>query len=304
MYNHKPRVSIGLPVYNGERFLREMLDSLLAQTYTDFELIISDNASTDRTEEICRPYAIEDQRIHYYRNERNIGVGGNFNRVFDLSSGDYFKWASADDICKPEHLARCLRVLDNDDTVVLAYPKTVFIDKDGNVLDINDPGWDLRSEATCERLRYVIYARHWVNCHYGLIRAAALSKTRLMPSYPGGDFRLLAELSLLGKFIEIPDYSFCRRIHPGALSQNTTKVSWAMEFRAEDAERICLPVWNLSIDYLITITKSELSLRYKFSLLSSLVRSMYRDHTRLFQELRAGFMFYWDRLDPRTSRVR
>jgi glycosyltransferase involved in cell wall biosynthesis len=302
MKSRKPRVSIGLPVYNGERFLRETLDSLLAQTYTDFELIISDNASTDRTEEICRVYAAKDPRVHYYRNPTNIGVGGNFNRVFEMSSGDYFKWASADDVCKTEHLARCVRVLDTDDTVVLAYPKTVFIDKDGNVLDINDPGWDLRSEATCERLRYVIYAGHWVNCHYGLIRVAALSKTRLIPSYPGGDFRLLAELSLIGKFIEIPDYSFYRRIHPGALSQNTTKVNWAMEFRMEDAERMCLPLWNLNIDYLITITKSELGLRYKLSLLGSLVRSMCRGHTRLFQELRAGFMFYWDRLGSRTSR--
>src|SRR5262249_32985361 len=121
MNSRKPRVSIGLYVYNGARFLEDTLDSLLAQTYTDFELIISDNASTDRTEEICRTYAAKDQRVRYYRSKKNVGVGRNCNRVFELATGDYFKWATADDLCKPELVARCLELLENDRPVVLAY---------------------------------------------------------------------------------------------------------------------------------------------------------------------------------------
>ena len=292
MNRRKPRVSVGLPVYNGERFLEETLGSLLAQTYTDFELIISDNASTDRTEEICRIYAAKDKRVRYYRNAKNIGADRNFNRVFELSTGDYFKWASADDLCQPEHLARCLEVLDNDDTIVLAYPKTRFIDESGKALDLNDPGWDLRSEAAHERLRYVIRAGHWVNPHYGLIRAEALSKTRLMPNYPGGDYGLLAELSLRGKFVEIPEHLFFRRIHPAASSQNAMNLAWTMEFHTGDRGRICLPFWHLSIDHFITIIKSELSVSYKVSLLGSLARGMWWRHSRLWQEAKIGFVLY------------
>ena len=302
MKSRKPRVSIGLPVYNGQRFLRETLDSLLAQTYSDFELIISDNASTDGTEEICSAYVAKDQRVHYFRNAMNIGVDPNFNRVFELSTGDYFKWASADDLCKPEHLARCLAVLDNDDTVVLASTKTRFIDESGKILDIDDPGWDLRSDAAHERLRYVIHAGHWMNATFGLMRASALAKTRLIASYPKGDYRLLAELSLRGKFVEIPEYLFFRRLHPGASSQNTTNLRWTAEFHTGNSGRLCLPFSNLSVDYLITIIKSELSVRYKLFLVGSVVRRIWWGHRRLLEELKIALIFYWNRVYPKMPR--
>src|SRR5262249_35001009 len=150
----------------------------------------------------------------------------NYNRVFRESSGAYFKWAAADDLCRPEFLARCAAVLENDPTVVLAYPKASFIDAKGFPIEESDPGWDLRSDSVVERLRYVISSCHWVNAHYGLIRRQALAATRLFPTYVGGDYRLLAELSLLGKFLEIPDYLLMRRIHPAASSQNRTDVAW------------------------------------------------------------------------------
>src|SRR5690349_16638091 len=90
----KPRVSVGVPVRNGERFLVETLESLLAQTYTDFELIISDNASTDNTEAICREYAARDPRVRYYRSPQDVGLANNYNSLFARSEGDYFKWAA------------------------------------------------------------------------------------------------------------------------------------------------------------------------------------------------------------------
>jgi len=289
MNNRRPRVSIGLPVYNGERFLGKALDSLLAQTYSDFELIVSDNASTDGTADICHRYAQQDRRIRYCRNTENIGAGRNFNRVFELSSGEYFKWASADDLCRPEHLARCLDVLDNDDAVVLAYPKASFIDENGRLLNIDDPGWDLRSQAAHERLRFAISACHWVNALDGLIRARALAKTRLMPSYSGGDYRLLAELSLEGKFVEIPERFFLRRIHSGASSQQWTNFGWTMEFHSGNRSAAVLPFLHLSCDHLVTILKSGLSVRYKASLILSLMRSMWRQHGRIQYEF-IGFM--------------
>ena len=104
MTEKKPRVSIGLPVYNAERFLEQALDGILAQTYIDFELVICDNASTDGTQAICQRYAALDPRIKYHRNPQNIGVSRNFNRAFELSCGEYFKWCCHDDIPAPTFL--------------------------------------------------------------------------------------------------------------------------------------------------------------------------------------------------------
>src|SRR5262252_3377793 len=118
---HRPTVSVGLPVYNGERYLEESIDSILAQTYTDFELIISDNASTDRTECICRRYAAADARVRYYRNERNIGGYPNHSRVFSLARGRYFRFAAHDDVCDRQLLARCVEALELHPEAVLSY---------------------------------------------------------------------------------------------------------------------------------------------------------------------------------------
>ena len=108
MTQNKPRVSIGLPIYNGENLVIETLDSFLSQTFSDFEVIISDNGSIDRTQQICEDYAAKDGRIKYYRNLKNLGVAPNLNRVFELSSGEYFKWADHDDLLAPDFLLRCV----------------------------------------------------------------------------------------------------------------------------------------------------------------------------------------------------
>lgn len=134
MINNKPYISIGLPVYNGENFLRETLDSILAQTFKDFELIISDNASTDNTAAICRAYASQDRRVCYYRNEHNLGAAPNYNRVFELSNGKYFKWAAHDDLYAPEYLEQCIKILESNSEIVLCYSPVIFIDNQGKEL--------------------------------------------------------------------------------------------------------------------------------------------------------------------------
>ena len=140
-----PRVSIGLTVFNSERSLDESIQSLLAQTFQDFELIVSDNASTDRTRQIALSYAAQDDRVKYMRNRMNIGVAGNFNQAFRLSSGEFFKWAAYDDLCAQDFLLRCIEVLDRDPDVVLAYPRTVGIDEHGRTTFPHAPGPDLTS---------------------------------------------------------------------------------------------------------------------------------------------------------------
>jgi glycosyltransferase involved in cell wall biosynthesis len=215
---NKPRVSIGMPVFNGEKYLEEALDSILAQTYRDFELIISDNASTDRTQQICRQYAAKDSRIRYYRNERNLGCPRNFNRVFELSSGELFKWAAYDDVHAPEFLQKCVSVLNKDPSVVLCHSKTGCIDEYGHFLGNYDHRtlWRIGSWKPHERFGDLISIGYPKGIVYGVGRASAFRKTPLLGGYIGADRNLLAEIGLMGRIIEVPEYLFFRRDHPEA----------------------------------------------------------------------------------------
>ena len=225
-----PRVSIGVPVYNGERYIAETLDSLLAQTFEDFELIICDNASTDRTEHICRTYAERDARIRYVRNAENFGAARNYRRAFELSSGEYFRWANCDDLFAPEGLARCVEVLDREPSVVLTYPKTKLIDEQGGVISEYEDGLHLQSSKASERFALLFSKLSHVNVIYGLMRANVLRHTGLLRNFPEGDIPLVAELTLYGKFWEIPEFLFYRRFHPAASSSYQDDVSRTQEF--------------------------------------------------------------------------
>lgn len=216
-----PYVCIGLPVFNGEKYLAESLDSLLAQTYGDFELIISDNASTDRTREICTDYALNDARIRYHRNGRNLGGAANHNLVFRMSNARYFKWGSYDDLLAPEFLERCVKVLDTSPDVVLCYPKTVLIDSHGKLIGKYEDGLDLRQARPHDRLANLILNLGFVNAVSGLIRSDVLAKTKLQELYVASDIVLLMELCLLGKFYEVPEHLFFRRDH----ENNVRKIS-------------------------------------------------------------------------------
>ena len=239
MSSRYPRVSIGLPVYKGENFIRETIDSLLGQSFEDFELVICDNASPDRTEEICRTYAKQDKRVRYFRNEKNIGAAQNCNRTFTLSSGQYFKWSAHDDICAPEYLAQCVAVLDRDPSVVLCHTKTRFINADGSLTEFDpaskaftdnsgahwylDPPRRLNSPKPHERLNdFLLYTRIVFEI-FGVIRREALENTELFRNYYASDRALLADLILRGRFFELPDELFFRRCHPQQASQSSMK---------------------------------------------------------------------------------
>lgn len=151
-----PRVSVGMPVYNGERFVGQALDSLVAQSFTDLEIVISDNASDDGTAAICAEYVRRDARVRYVRSAHNVGLAKNFERVVALSAGHYFKLANADDLCSPDLVARCVEVLDRDPEVVLCYGKTTLIDGEGQTLRPYEDRLGLRSASVAERFRQVL----------------------------------------------------------------------------------------------------------------------------------------------------
>ena len=263
MKKNKPRVSIGMPVYNGELFLKEALDSILAQTFKDFELIISDNGSTDGTQEICKAYAARDQRIRYYRNDQNLGGAWNFNRVFELSTGEYFRWACHDDVCEPELLERCIEVLEHKPSVVLCYPKTIIIDEHGKHIEYYPDNLNLCFPIPHKRYkRFHEHYRYGARCNalFGVMRTSILKMTPLIGSYPSSDVILLAELALLGEYYEIPEYLFFRREHAqtSVRAQPTFRQRLAWYDPAKKGQ-LHLTRWKWFFEYLAAIRRVQMS---------------------------------------------
>ena len=215
MSEGQPRLSIGVPVFNGERFLAAAIQSALDSSFSDFELIISDNGSTDGTEGIARGFAERDHRVRYLRNATNIGPIANFNRVFRASSGEYFKWLAYDDLCGPDLLARCVEVLDGDPTIVLCSGRYVEIDENGDPIAEQPYRLDLTSSRPHIRLGELMCTSRGHPIMFGVIRAGTLRNTRLLANYHGSDRAMLAELTLHGRFVELPDVLWSSRDHPG-----------------------------------------------------------------------------------------
>ena len=244
-----PRLTIGLPVYNGENFLAESIESLLGQSYVDYELIISDNASTDSTPEICKHYQGVDSRITYIRHPVNIGAAPNHNFVVHQANGELFKWASHDDLYAPDLLTRCIRVLDEHPDVVLAHSWTAVVDGSGTV--IMAPRYQLRtaSPSPAERFRSVLFDDGGDD-DGGVIRTAVLRRTALNGSYYRADRTIVAELALLGRFYHVPDWLYFRRDHPERAERAFRTVrTWCANLDPRRADRIRNPAIRLYAEY-------------------------------------------------------
>jgi len=216
MMSTQPLVSVAVPVYNGERYLRATLDSILNQTWRNLELIICDNCSTDGTEKICREYAERDPRVRYFRADRNLGPARNFNRAVPLARGRYFKWNAADDLCAPTFIEECVAMLEADTSLVLAYPRTIQIDSEGKEVGRVEyqPTYDRqRAWRRLARLLFVDHRRHGAHELYGVIRLDWLNKTSLCGAHVRADSVLLAKLALLGGFGQVEQYLFLNRDH-------------------------------------------------------------------------------------------
>lgn len=222
-----PLLSIGLPVRNGEPHLTTMIDSILAQTFTDFELIISDNHSTDRTPGLCAAYAARDRRVRYCPVEENIGAIPNHNRTIELARGRFFKVAGHDDMLAPTFLARCMEALEQAPDAVVAYPRTMFIDANGEQLGMDTISLATApSESVRHRLETFFPRISYINPLFGVIRIDALRRTRRYQAFLKSDQVLIAELLMLGRFVEVPDILFFRRLHPASsLRANPTKAA-------------------------------------------------------------------------------
>jgi glycosyltransferase involved in cell wall biosynthesis len=271
---NKPRVSIGLPVFNAEKYLDQAIKSILEQTYLDLELIISDNASTDRTQEICSAYAAKDPRVRYFRNEMNLGAAPNFNRVFELSATEYFKWAPYDDFIAPNFVSQCVEILDHNPNVVLCYSKMKIVDEKNEFVVDYDPGPDTTSTQPHQRFRNLLLNPEYAVQQMGLIRSDVLRKTELMGSYPSSDEVFLAQLALFGEFYEIPERLYFYRRHSDQSTQGDLKVQRArvLFFDTSLKGKIILPKWLYFFACLRVIRQVPISAGEKLFCYSHMLR--------------------------------
>lgn len=260
-----PRVGLGLPVYNGAEYIGQALDALLAQTFRDFEIVICDNASDDDTDAICRAYAERDPRIRYYRNDRNRGVAYNFRRVFELSRGEYFKWAVHDDLCEPTYLERCVEVLDREPSALLCYPKTILIDGRGREIEPFEDRMDLPHARPHERLAHLHRYLRLCHCGLGLIRSEMLRRTRLIDGFESSDVVLLEELAMMGRFREHPEPLYRRRIHDASsFGAYTSAAEYAARMDPANRGRYAMPRTTLFRESFRSIARAPISRRQKW----------------------------------------
>jgi glycosyltransferase involved in cell wall biosynthesis len=242
-----PRLSIGLPVYNGEQFLSEALDSLLGQSYEDFELIVSDNASTDGTADICRRYAEQDSRIRYIRQSRNIGLIANHNFVVQEARGELFKCAAYDDLYGRELLQLCVEALDGDPDAVLAHSWSAMIDASGNILGTFGHGVAMDSLRAADRFRNVLFEGGH-DYEYGVIRTQSLRQMMGLGSYHHADRMFNTELALHGRFHQVSGWLYFRREHAGRPPQTVRER--CVTFDPRRADRLRHPAVRLYVEYL------------------------------------------------------
>lgn len=259
-----PTVTIGLPVYNGERFVRQTLESILQQTYTDFELLVADNASTDSTLSICREFASRDPRVRILTSDVNQGAAPNYNRLVNEAAGKYFRWIGHDDLMAPTFLALCVGYLETHPEVVLCYPSTRPIDGQGNSLS-REPEDTLAITATRPSLRLRQYfessfLNRQCNAVLGVVRTEVLRRTGLIGSYTASDKVLLAELALQGPFKQLPEVLFFRRYHQqSSLSTHPNPAERDGWFNSQKRSRRTFLQWMWFAKFFGCIRRARLS---------------------------------------------
>jgi glycosyltransferase involved in cell wall biosynthesis len=266
--SNSPLVSLGLPVYNGERFLAQLLDSVLLQTHENFELIISDNASTDGTVEICEDYAKRDARIAVHRSITNRGSAWNHGRVRDLATGAYFKWLGADDVMDPRFLEMTLTAVLSQPDVVNAYPMTIVIDDSGTELLRSGAALPIDSPDIAVRFGTLIQIQPATNCmFYGLFRRSLMDRARPMGAFLAADRCMLAELSLHGRYVRVEEFLMYRRIHA---AHRTRTQSQEQAIYVPQSRGLQLRDFGVLRESLISVARAPIALPTKLRLLRTI----------------------------------
>lgn len=232
-----PRVTLAMPVFNGENFVEDALASLVSQSFDDLEVVITDNGSTDRTPEIVASFAERDPRVRYFRNSSNLGAAANYNRGLDLARGEFLKWCAHDDLIDPRHVEKLVTTLDANPSASLVYGRTICIDEDGEEIEtVGAEAPELVSDNADERFYSAIVNAGTCFQIFGMYRTADLKKSTKHRPYYGSDRALLAEMALFGKHIRAPEAIFYNREHASRSINIADKVARS-QWQNGDASR-------------------------------------------------------------------
>jgi glycosyltransferase involved in cell wall biosynthesis len=236
-----PRITLAMPVYNGEAFIETAIKSILKQSFSDLELVITDNASVDGTEAICRRLAEADSRIRYYRNEKNLGAAANYNLGYEYARGEFFKWCAHDDYISENYVEAAVAALDRDREAIMAYGRSEMIDAMGRPAEAESAVLEgLDNPDAAWRFLKVVRTGGSCSAIFGVFRRASLALSLLHRPYYSSDRALLAEMALLGRFILVPGIVFYNRAHPNRSMSLTDRVARMMWQNAASGKKIAL----------------------------------------------------------------
>ena len=290
-----PIISIGMPVYNGAEWLEASIESILDQTLKNFELIISDNDSSDSTGNICEKFASADTRIRYIRQPVNIGASANYSFVFRAARTPYFKWASANDICHETFLELCVSELESRPDLAVCFPRTQLF---ANHPDDGQDYFDdliLLDDNPCKRLKKFLRNIKLNNVMNGVIKSEVLEKTSLIKPYYSSDIVLMAEVSLYGKFAEIPKALYFRRMDEKTSTSLMSEEKVREHYDPRKKSSMLFQSWHLEIGYLSAALRAPLNVRERACVLSVVLRGVWWSRAELAADVREAFQKWGSR---------
>ena len=280
-----PKVSIGVPAYNSAATLGSSLESLLGQTFGDFELIVSDNASTDATREVAEGFAQRDSRVRYVRQAENIGANGNYSYLARAARGTYFKWASSSDLCAPTFVEKCVEALEKDPDAVTAAPRTSLFSGNLDAAVPYEHDIELLDALPSARLRRLNATLRLNNAMNGLVRAEALRRTRLIEPYYQADIVLIGNLALLGKIIRVDEHLFYRRMDVATSTVLQDDEAWRRHHYPKLSASVLFQSWKRSAGWLRACLVAPLPAAEKARVFAYCLRMCNWNRRDLWQDL-------------------
>jgi len=280
----KPFISIAMTVFNSASFLAKSIESLLSQDYENYELIISDNASEDGSSDICQEFAKRDNRIKYYRNIINMGAAKNSFKAVNLCSGEFTMPVADHDVHHPSFISSLLEILQQDESIVLAYPRTNLIDENDHPIELMTDVIDTRGMDVCQRFSKIVWEACCMNMVYGLYRTAAIKEVWHFQPTIGPDLIMIAKLSLIGSIAQVNKSLFFRRRNRA--DENTQELTRRQVASFVKSDIKALVPWTmLAYEHIKIIRESHLSINEKELLFADIKNCyMYRFGTIMRHE--------------------